>query len=108
MREVGITRAAQLIAMAFGGNFVGATNHPGVFRGAVFAQLGEQLVQASVKLALGTIAMKVQRYVTGKRHSLVYASRDSRATCRRVPQGKRRVRPRAGTLENRFISTDLI
>ena len=41
MREVGITRAAQLIAMALGGNFVGATNHPGVFRGAVFAELGE-------------------------------------------------------------------
>src|ERR1700674_2847749 len=73
MREVGITGAANLVAVAFGGDFVRAADQPGIFRGAIFAKLGEQLLKAGVQLTLVAVAMEVQRYVACGRHILVYA-----------------------------------
>jgi hypothetical protein len=73
MREVGVTRTAKLVAMAFRRNFVGAAHHPRIFRGAIFAELGQQLVEARVELALRAVPVEIQRYVAGRRHGLVYA-----------------------------------
>jgi hypothetical protein len=59
--KVGVARSAQLIAMPLCRNLVRAPDHPGIFRGAILAQLGEQFVQASVQLALGAVAMEMER-----------------------------------------------
>src|SRR5258708_40257488 len=75
MREVGVTRTAKLVAMAFRGDFVGAAHHPRIFRRAILTQLLQQLVQAGIKLALGALAMEMQRQIAGRRHNLFYARR---------------------------------
>src|SRR3981081_1786663 len=69
---------------------VGAAHHPGIFGGAVFAQLLQQLIQAGIEFALGAIAVKMERQVAGRRHDLFYARRTimcDRET--RFPQGER-------------------
>jgi hypothetical protein len=54
--------------MALGCEFVGAANHPGVFRGTVLAQLFEEFLETGVEHPLGAVAMKRQREVVGRRH----------------------------------------
>src|ERR1700736_1101253 len=88
MREVGVTRTAKLVAMAFRRDFVGAAHHPGIFRGAILAQLLQQLVQPGIELALGAVAMEMQRQIAGRRHNPFYARRTARASVARVT-GKR-------------------
>ena len=46
MRQVRLTGAAYLVAMALGGNLVGAANHPGIFGGTILAEFFEQLFEA--------------------------------------------------------------
>jgi hypothetical protein len=75
MHEVGLAGFAKLGAMALGSDFVGAANHPGVFGGAMLAQLGEKFLEADVELALGAVAVEAERNVTRRRHSLVYDRR---------------------------------
>src|SRR5713226_8584810 len=72
MREVGIAGTAELIAMAFSGDLIGAANDPRVFGGAVVAELGEEFVKAGVELALGAVAMEIQGQIAGRRHGPVY------------------------------------
>jgi hypothetical protein len=59
--EIGVTRTAELVAVAFRGNFIGAPYHPGIFGGAVFTEFFQQLVQAGIELALGAVAVKMER-----------------------------------------------
>jgi len=47
--------------MALRGNFIGPAYHPRIFGGAVFAELFQQLVQAGIELALGAVAMIMER-----------------------------------------------
>ncbi len=61
MRHVRIAGAAELIAVALCGDFVGAADYPGVFRRPVFAELGQKLLKAGVQQALGALAMEVDR-----------------------------------------------
>src|SRR5258708_4418652 len=61
MGEIRIARTAELIVMALRGNFIGAAYHPGIFGRAILAELFQQLVQASIELALGAVAMKMER-----------------------------------------------
>jgi hypothetical protein len=58
--------------VAFGGNFIGAPNHPGIFGGTILAQLREQLLKARVELPFGAVAVKMQRQIVGRRrHNLL-------------------------------------
>jgi hypothetical protein len=61
MSEIRIARTAELIVMALRGNFIGPAYHPGIFGRAILAELFQQLVQASIELALGAVAMKMER-----------------------------------------------
>jgi len=61
MREIRIARTAELIVMALRGNFIGPAYHPRIFGRAILAELFQQLVQASIELALGAVAMKMER-----------------------------------------------
>ena len=70
--KVRIAGTADLIAMAFGGDFIGAANHPGIFRGTIFAQFFEEFFEARVELPLVAVAVEIQREVAGGRHTLVY------------------------------------
>src|SRR5258708_9440272 len=78
MSHVRFAGAAKLVAVPLGGDFVGAAHHPGIFGGTIFAQLGQQLVEARVELALGAVSVEVQRGVAGRWHILVYAGRGLR------------------------------
>src|SRR6266849_868180 len=75
MGEVRVTGGANLVAVPFGGDFVGAADKPGIFRRAILAELGKEFLEAGVELALGAVAMEVQRNVASRRHILVYARR---------------------------------
>ncbi len=75
VRQVGLAGTAKLIVVALRGDFVGAAHHPGVFRGAVFAELLEQFFQAHVKLAHRAVAVETERQIARGRHSSVYARR---------------------------------
>ncbi len=59
--------------VTFGGNFVGAADHPGIFGGAVLAELFEQFLEADVELANRAIAVEAKRDFVRRRHGLVYA-----------------------------------
>ena len=56
VQKVWLAGAAELGAMAFGGNFVGAAYQPRIFRRAMFAELGEEFFEAGVEFALGSVA----------------------------------------------------
>ena len=73
MAEIRVAGTADLVAVAFRGDFVGAANHPGIFGGAILAQLGEEFIEAGVELADVAVAMEVQRKVAGGRHETVYS-----------------------------------
>ena len=59
MREVRLAGTAELLAMALGGDFIGAADQPGVFRWAIFAELVEEFLEAGVELALGAVAVEI-------------------------------------------------
>src|SRR5713101_8988438 len=91
MSRVRFAGAAKLVAVPLGGDFVGAAHHPGIFGGTILAQLGQQLVETRVELALGAVSVEVQRYVAGRRHILVYARRglrDERGGSGRMKNGR--------------------
>src|SRR5260370_40275970 len=71
--QVRVAGAAELVVMALGGNFVSASEHPGVFGGAVLAELLEQFLETSVELASGAVAVEGQWDFVRRRHGLVYA-----------------------------------
>jgi len=73
MSEVRFAGAAELCAVALGSDFVGAANNPGIFGRAVLAQLFEEFLEACVELALGAVAIEVERDVARRRHRLFYA-----------------------------------
>ena len=73
VREIRVTRTAELVVVALGSDFVGAANHPGIFGGAVLAELFEEFFQARVELANGAVAVEAQRDFVRRRHGLVYA-----------------------------------
>ncbi len=60
MGEIGVPGTAKLVTVALRSDFVRAPHHPGIFRGAILAQLLQQLVQARVQLALGAVAVKME------------------------------------------------
>src|SRR5258708_9729814 len=70
--------------VAFGGNFVGAPHHPGIFRGTVDAQLFEQFFEAGVELARGTVAIELERKIARGRHDSGRPHRSSVAQDRRL------------------------
>jgi hypothetical protein len=61
--------------VALGGDFVGAAEHPGIFGGAVLAELFEQFLEAPVELANSAVAVEAERDFVRRRHGLVYAGR---------------------------------
>src|SRR5580700_6578235 len=63
--------------MALRCNLIGPANKPGIFRGSVLTQFGQELFEAGVELALGAVAVKTKRNVPCRRHVLVYARRAS-------------------------------
>jgi hypothetical protein len=72
MCDVGIAGAAELVAVAFCGNIIGAANQPGIVRGPIAAQLFQKLFQAGIDLPLGAVPIEVQRQIGRLRHVLVY------------------------------------
>src|SRR5207245_8597432 len=75
VREIRVAGTAELVMMTLGGDFVGAANHPGIFGGAVLAELFEELFEACVELANGAVAVEAQRDFVRRRHGLVYAGK---------------------------------
>jgi hypothetical protein len=75
VRKVGGAGAAKLIAVPLRSDFVSAAHHPRIFGGAILAELLEQFVEASVEFALGAVAVKMERQIAGRRHTLFYARR---------------------------------
>ena len=71
--EIRVTRTAELVVVTLGGDFVGAADHPGIFGGAVLAELFKKLLEARVELANGAVAVEAQRDFVRRRHGLVYA-----------------------------------
>src|SRR4030088_1079207 len=78
MSEVGVPRTAKLVTVALRRDFVGAAHHPGILRGAVLAELAQQLFQAGIEFALGAVAVKMERQIARRLHNLVYARRTGR------------------------------
>jgi hypothetical protein len=70
--DVGIAGTAELVAVAFSGYVEGAADQPRIIGGAIGAQLGEELLEASVDLPLGAVAVEIEGYVGWRRHALVY------------------------------------
>jgi hypothetical protein len=70
--NVGIARTPELIAVALGSDVVGTAYEPGIIGGTVAAQFFEEFFQAGVNLALGAIAVEIQRQIGRRRHALVY------------------------------------
>jgi hypothetical protein len=68
MRHVRVARAAKLVAVTLRGDFVCATDYPGIFGGTILAEFREQFFQTGVQLALGALAMEMQGKITGARH----------------------------------------
>ena len=87
MRQVRFARPAELFAMPLGGYFVSAADHPGIFGGAIFAQLGQQFFEAGVELALGAIAVEVNGRLLGEGMPASFTSRPYySAGCKRLPE----------------------
>jgi len=61
--------------VALRGNLVGTANHPGIFGGAVFAELFEELFEARVELANRAVAVEAEGDFVRRRHGLVYAGK---------------------------------
>src|SRR6267143_2852756 len=74
--KIGFAGAAELIAVALGGDLVGAPDHPGIFGGAVLAEIFEKFLEARVELTNGAVAVKAQRDFVRRRHGLVYAGKE--------------------------------
>jgi len=68
VRHVRVAGAAKLVAVTLRGDFVSATDYPGIFGGTILAKFREQFFQTSVQLALGALAVKMQGKITGTRH----------------------------------------
>ena len=87
-----------MVSVAFGSDVKGPADEPGIIRGAIGAELGEELLKASVDLPLGAIAIEIQGYVGWRRHALVYdgrgwgerggGARIARGLARRIPAKK--------------------
>jgi hypothetical protein len=73
--DVGVAGTAELVAVAFGGDVKSAADQPGIIRGAIDAELGQELLKTSVDLPLGAVAVEIQGYVGWRRHALVYDGR---------------------------------
>src|SRR5215470_8291035 len=71
MSEVGIAGTPKLVAMALRSDFVSAADEPRVVGGAIAFQLLEKRVQASVQLALGAVAIELQRQIGRAGHLLM-------------------------------------
>ena len=71
--EIGFARAAQLVTVALGGNFVGPAQHPRIFGRTVLAELFQQFLEASIELANRAIAVEAERDFVRRRHGSVYA-----------------------------------
>src|SRR5438445_4310515 len=91
MREVGGAGAAKLVAVPLRSDFVGAAHHPGIFGRAIFAELLEQFVEASVQFALSAVAVKMERQIAGRRHTLFYARRTIGCESAVVPEERKGV-----------------
>jgi hypothetical protein len=73
VKEVRLARPANLRAMPFRGDLISTANKPGIFGRAVFAEFGEEFLEAGVQLALGAVPVETKRNVPCRRHVLVYA-----------------------------------
>jgi hypothetical protein len=73
VREIGLAGLPELGAVPLRGNFIGAADHPGIFRRAVLAELFKQLLEARIELANRAVKVEAERDFVGRRHSLVYA-----------------------------------
>ena len=73
--DVGIAGTAELVAVAFGGDIKGAADQPGIIGRTIGAELGQELLEASVDQPLGAVAVEVEGYVGWRRHALVYDGR---------------------------------
>jgi len=68
VRHVRVAGTAKLVAVTLRGDFVSATDYPGIFGGSILAEFREQFFQTGVQLALGALAVKMQGKITGARH----------------------------------------
>lgn len=80
MGEIGISGAAQLVAMTLRSNFVSTADNPRIFGRPVFAEFFEEFFEARFELADSAVALKAQRNITGRRHVQVYARNGQRAS----------------------------
>ena len=55
MREVGVARLAELVAVLFGGDVIRAANEPGIFGRAIGRKFFQEFFEAGVDLALGAV-----------------------------------------------------
>jgi hypothetical protein len=90
MSDVRIAGTAELVAVAFSGDVESAADQPGIIRGAIGAELGEEFLKASVDLPLGAVAVEIEGYVGWRRHALVYdgSGRGERGPRRRARGAK--------------------
>src|SRR5271166_1066744 len=72
MGDVGVAGTAELVAVALCGNVEGTTDEPGIIRRAIGAELSQELLEASISLSFGAVAVEVQGQIGWRRHALVY------------------------------------
>jgi len=87
VRKIGIAGRAKLVAMTLSSDFVGAANNPRIFGRTIEAELGEELFEAGIELALEAVAVELQRNIAGRRHKEVYAGTERRARRRKKERG---------------------
>src|SRR5262249_31949282 len=92
MGEIRLAGAAKLVAVAFGGDVVGAAHQPWIVCGTVFFQLVEQFAETSIQLALSAVAVELQRQIGRPGHnpdSLLLTARKGEPRLRKGAKGKR-------------------
>ena len=58
--NIGIAGTAELVTVAFGSDIKGAADQPGMIGGAIGTELGQGLLEASVDLPLGAVAVEIE------------------------------------------------
>ncbi len=58
MRDIRIAGAAELVAVALAGDFVGAANYPRILGRPVFAKFFEEFLEARLQLADGAVPLE--------------------------------------------------
>ena len=82
MRDVRIAGVAELVAVAFGGDLVGAAHQPGIIGGAIQAEFFEEFLEAVVEVPFRAVTVEVQREIGARAHNQVYAEKERERSAR--------------------------